>query len=79
MFKNPPEAAAGWLIERAKLKGTQVGGARVSDLHGNFMLNLGGATATDVLRLVELVRQRVLAECGVELELEIEVVGEALP
>lgn len=79
MFKNPPEAAAGWLIEQAQLKGLQVGAARVSDLHGNFMLNLGGATANDVLRLVELVQERVRAATGVELELEIEVVGEAGP
>ncbi|MCS6801109.1 MAG: UDP-N-acetylmuramate dehydrogenase [Chloroflexota bacterium] len=77
IFKNPPEAAAGWLIERANLKGAQVGAVRVSDLHGNFMLNLGGATAADVLALVDLVRERVFAQWGVFLELEIQIVGEA--
>jgi UDP-N-acetylmuramate dehydrogenase len=77
MFKNPPEHAAGWYIEQANLKGMQVGAARVSDLHGNFMLNLGGASAAEVLALVDLVRERVRARFGVALELEIQVVGEA--
>ncbi|GIW08246.1 MAG: UDP-N-acetylenolpyruvoylglucosamine reductase [Dehalococcoidia bacterium] len=77
MFKNPPEQAAGWYIERAEAKGLQVGAVRVSDLHGNFMLNLGGATAADVLALVTLVQEKVRSRFGVSLELEIQVVGEA--
>ncbi len=76
MFKNPPPQAAGWFIDQAGLKGTRMGQAQISELHGNFMLNLGGATSEDVLSLVSLARQRVLAQFGVVLELEIQVVGE---
>jgi UDP-N-acetylmuramate dehydrogenase len=76
MFKNPPGDYAGRLIEAAGLKGAQVGGAQVSPLHANFFVNTGGATAADVLALVELARQRVREQFGVELELEVELVGE---
>jgi UDP-N-acetylmuramate dehydrogenase len=77
MFKNPPGDFAGRLIERAGLKGMRVGRMQVSELHANFFVNQGGASAADVLELVELVRRQVKAGFGVDLELEIEVVGES--
>jgi UDP-N-acetylmuramate dehydrogenase len=77
IFRNPPGLAAGRLIDEAGLKGTRMGGAVVSDLHANFLLNDRGATAEDVERLIELVRERVEASSGVSLELEIEIVGES--
>jgi len=66
---------AGRLIEQAGLKGTRVGKVEVSRVHANFFVNLGGGTASQVLALVEFVRNKVKAEFGIELELEIEVVG----
>ncbi len=78
-FKNPaPDLPAGRLIDELGLKSTRVGDAMVSDVHANFFVNLGGATATDVLRLLELVRQRVREARGIELEPEVEIVGEDL-
>lgn len=75
IFKNPPGDAAGRLIDAAGLKGLRVGGVEVSQVHANFFVNRGGATADEVLRLIELVRARVRVQFGIELELEIEVVG----
>lgn len=77
MFKNPAGDYAGRLIEQAGLKGTRVGKVEVSRAHANFFVNLGGASASDVMRLVEIVRSKVLEDFGIKLELEIEVVGEA--
>jgi len=74
MFKNPPGDFAGRLIEAAGLKGTSVGKVQVSQVHANFFVNQGGATANDVLALIELVRERVREKFGIELELEIEIV-----
>jgi UDP-N-acetylmuramate dehydrogenase len=76
VFKNPPGDYAGRLVEKAGLKGIRIGGACISPKHGNFIINLGGATAADVLTLVELMQRRVQDEMGVELELEVRVVGE---
>jgi UDP-N-acetylmuramate dehydrogenase len=75
-FKNPPDSHAGYLIEEAGLRGSFVGGAQVSELHGNFFMNTGDATAEDVLALIEYARGEVKRQFGVELELEIELVGE---
>jgi len=75
VFKNPDAGPAGLLIDRANLKGVRVGGAVVSDQHANFIVNDRGATADDVERLIDLVREKVREETGVELELEIELVG----
>ena len=75
VFKNPPGDYAGRLIEAASLKGTRVGGAQVSTVHANFIVNTGDASADDVRRLIELVRRRVKEEFGVTLELEVELVG----
>ncbi len=76
VFKNPQEAAAGRLIEAAKLKGKRIGGAQVSEKHANFIVNTGNATASDVLRLMEIVKEAVLDTQGVRLEPEIKIVGE---
>ncbi len=73
MFKNPAGDKAGRLIDAAGCKGLQVGGSRVSDVHGNFVVNQGGATASDALRLIEAVRERVFERTGVALELEVRV------
>ena len=74
-FKNPVQETAGRLIESCGLKGMQVGAAQVSPQHANFICNLGGAQASDVLALTDVIRQRVLERFGVELELEIIPVG----
>lgn len=74
-FENPPGRHAGYLIEQAGLRGYRIGGAQISELHGNFFLNTGGATAEDVLALIEYARAEVKHQFGVELELEIELVG----
>ena len=71
-FKNPsPEKTAGWLIEQCGLKGKRVGGAQISEQHGNFFLNEGGATAADILALADLVEKMVLEKFGVRLEREV--------
>jgi UDP-N-acetylmuramate dehydrogenase len=75
MFKNPPGDYAGRLIEAAGLKGRRIGNAQISTLHGNFFLNIGRASASDILALIELARQTVAEKFGLILELEIELVG----
>ncbi len=76
IFKNPPGDYAGRLIEMAGVKGMRIGNAKISERHGNYIVNLGGARAEDVLALVRLAQTRVQAQTGVELELEIRVVGD---
>ncbi|MEK7286493.1 MAG: UDP-N-acetylmuramate dehydrogenase [Nitrospirota bacterium] len=85
IFKNPtprfPEetpTSAGALIEAVGLKGYTVGGAQISERHGNFMINLGEATSSDLLALIRLAKERVLLEKGVKLETEIKLIGEFL-
>ncbi|MCG3178185.1 MAG: UDP-N-acetylenolpyruvoylglucosamine reductase [Phycisphaerae bacterium] len=73
VFKNPRQLSAGALIDQAGLKGTEVGGAQVSEKHANFIIARLGAKSADVLKLIELVRQRVFERFGVQLELELEV------
>jgi len=75
IFKNPPEGSAGLLIDRAGCKGLSSGGACVSDLHANFIVNRGDASPEDVLRLIDLVRERVLQAHDVALETEVRIVG----
>ena len=75
IFKNPETIPAGKLIEELGLKGVHVGGARVSEVHGNFIVNEGGATAADVLRLIGLIRERARQERGIELETEVMILG----
>lgn len=76
IFKNPPEGSAGEIIEKCGLKGLRVGDAQVSPKHANFIVNLGHATARDVLELIDLVRRRVQERRGIELSLEVKVFGE---
>jgi UDP-N-acetylmuramate dehydrogenase len=74
VFKNPPGTKAASLIEEAGLKGRRVGGAEVSNKHANFIVNRGGASSSDVLSLIDVVRKEVLRRFSVPLQLEIRVV-----
>jgi len=73
IFKNPRGMSAGMLIDQCGLKGEQVGGAKVSERHANFFVAKSGATAKDILQLIDVVRNRVAERMGVELETEIEI------
>ena len=73
-FKRPEGYFAGRLIEDAGLKGVTVGGAQVSEKHAGFVINRGGATCDDVLRLIELIQTRVREQFGVELECEVRII-----
>ncbi|HKS86466.1 MAG TPA: UDP-N-acetylmuramate dehydrogenase [Pseudolabrys sp.] len=74
-FKNPPGQSAWQLIDEAGCRGLMIGGAQVSELHSNFLINLGGAKADDIETLGETVRERVKKHSGVELEWEIKRIG----
>ena len=76
VFKNPPGWSAGRLIEEAGLRGTRFGDAQISHQHANYIVNAGQAKALEVLRLINMVKERVHRLFGVELELEIELVGD---
>ena len=76
VFKNPLDESAGKLIETAGLKGKTVGGARVSEKHANFIVNTGKAKASDVIALMELVKEKVLEVHKIRLEPEIKIIGE---
>ncbi|GAB4535464.1 MAG: UDP-N-acetylmuramate dehydrogenase [Anaerolineae bacterium] len=76
MFKNPPGDYAGRLIEAAGLKGKQIGGAQISPVHANFFINQGQAQAADFAALIDLARQTVKERFDIELELEIEKIGD---
>jgi UDP-N-acetylmuramate dehydrogenase len=78
-FKNPPAAKAWQLIDAAGCRGLKIGGAQVSELHCNFLINLGGASAADIETLGETVRARVKQTSGVDLEWEIKRIGVAKP
>lgn len=71
IFKNPEGESAGRLLDRLGLKGTRVGGARISEVHANFIVHEGGARAADVAELIEQVRERVLRETAIRLETEV--------
>ncbi len=76
MFKNPENYYAGYLIDSAGLKGYRVGGARISEKHANFFINEGGATAEDVRRLIAEAWNTVREQFGIEMQLEVELVGD---
>jgi len=73
IFKNPTGRSAGAMIDQAGLKGTQWGAARVSERHANFIVARRGATASDVLHLIDLIRERVRSAFSTELEIEIDI------
>lgn len=75
VFINPPGQPAGYLLEQAGLKGLTIGGAQVSEKHANFIINIGGATATDVQQLIEVMQRRVREQFGIELQTEIQFLG----
>jgi UDP-N-acetylmuramate--L-alanine ligase/UDP-N-acetylenolpyruvoylglucosamine reductase len=76
IFKNPDSCPAGRLIDELGLKNSRVGQARVSEVHGNFIVNDGGATATDMLELIEKIKAVAREKRGIELETEVQIVGE---
>ena len=75
-FKNPEEIPAGKLIDSLGLKGASIGHAAVSEVHGNFLVNQGGASAGEMLRLIDSIQQKARTEQGIELEPEIKILGE---
>jgi UDP-N-acetylenolpyruvoylglucosamine reductase len=79
IFKNPSATlSAGKLIEELGLKGVRQGGAMVSEVHGNFIINEREATARDVLQLIEIIQTRARKERGIELRTEVEIIGEEI-
>jgi UDP-N-acetylenolpyruvoylglucosamine reductase len=76
IFKNPDSIPAGKLIEELGLKGMREGGARVSEVHGNFLVNERNATAEEMLALIEKVKATALLRRGIHLETEVQIVGE---
>lgn len=79
IFKNPEICGAGKLVDELGLKNTAVGRARVSEVHGNFIVNDGGATAAEALQLISVIQEKARAERGVELETEVQILGEESP
>jgi UDP-N-acetylmuramate dehydrogenase len=75
IFRNPLPNYAGQLIEKAGLKGYKIGGAKVSDMHANFIVNDGGAKAQDVLDLIGYIKKTILEEDNIQLETEVEIIG----
>jgi UDP-N-acetylenolpyruvoylglucosamine reductase len=76
IFKNPDSVPAGRLVEELGLKNTSVGKARVSEVHGNFIVNDGGASASEMLELIDRIKEAARARRGIELETEVQIVGE---
>jgi UDP-N-acetylmuramate--alanine ligase len=76
IFKNPDSIPAGRLVDELGLKNSRVGNARVSEVHGNFIVNDGGATAAEMLQLIDKIQSAARAMRGIELETEVEIVGE---
>lgn len=76
VFRNPLPAHAGYLIEQAGLKGKRIGGAQVSELHANFIINLGNARASDIMQLIGLVQKTVEEKYGISLIPEVRIIGE---
>lgn len=71
VFRNPPKGHAGALIDQIGLKGKNIGDAKISSKHGNFIVNEGHATAQDVLDLIQLIKNQIMEKTGIELEIEI--------
>jgi len=75
IFKNPPDISAGKIIDDLGLKEKKNGGAKISEIHGNFIVNFGGAKARDVISLIDMTQKRVLEERGIHLETEVKIIG----
>ena len=75
VFKNPQGKFAAKLVEDAGLKGTTIGNAKISERHGNFIVNMGNATAMDIIELIKLARKTVVERFGIKLELELKLIG----
>jgi UDP-N-acetylmuramate dehydrogenase len=75
IFRNPLPNYAGKLIEEAGLKGFQIGGAKISEMHGNFIVNAGNATAKDVLDLIQYIKDKIFNLYGIKVETEVEIIG----
>ena len=75
VFRNPPDHFAGQMIEAAGLKGAREGAAEISSVHANFIVNHGGATSSDVLKLIERARAKVADQTGIRLETEVKLLG----
>jgi len=78
VFKNPPDEPAGKIIDEVGLRGYRIGDAMVSKIHGNFIVNLGKATAKDIMFLMDIIQKKVLEERGILLEPEIKIIGDEL-
>ncbi len=76
MFKNPKGIPAGRLLDELGFKGFQIGGAKFSEMHANYIVNLGGAIALDIINLVEIARREILLRRGMELDMEVKTIGE---
>jgi len=79
VFRNPSERQAGWLIEQTGLKGYRIGGAQVAERHANFILNCGGATASDIFQLIRHIQYQVDQHWSTWLEPEVKIMGEFHP
>ena len=75
IFRNPLPHFAGKLIEEAGLKGFQIGGAQISEMHGNFIVNAGNAKAFDVLQLIQYVKKTIMEKYNIQMETEVEIIG----
>lgn len=75
IFRNPLPNYAGKLIEEAGLKGYSIGGAKISEMHGNFIVNNGGATAEEVLSLIQFVKDKIYKSKQIQMETEVEIIG----
>jgi UDP-N-acetylenolpyruvoylglucosamine reductase len=76
IFKNSLTIPTGRLVEELGLKGTRRGGAVISDVHGNFIVNDANASARDIIELIELIKEKARAQRGIELHTEVQIVGE---
>jgi UDP-N-acetylenolpyruvoylglucosamine reductase len=77
IFKNPAGGiSAGQIIDELGLKGTQIGGAKISEKHGNFIVNVSNAKAIDIIALIDMVKKKVREDRGIDLETEVKIIGE---
>ncbi|MDH4420083.1 MULTISPECIES: UDP-N-acetylmuramate dehydrogenase [Bacillus] len=75
VFRNPLPDFAGHLVEKAGLRGYRIGGAQISEMHGNFIINTGGASAQDVLSLIALIKHTIKDKFGLDMHTEVEIIG----